>query len=74
MILTSPVCAGQAISGPKSGFAKCTTVQRAAVPLFAGWSFGKLFSPFRQVLGDKRRMIQFATIGMCIGLYIMMRK
>jgi hypothetical protein len=26
------------------------------------------------ILGSRRRMFQFATIGMCIGLYIMMRK
>jgi len=46
---------------------------RAALPL-GSWSFGKLFAPLGKILGDKRRMIQFATIGMCIGLYIMLRK
>jgi len=25
-------------------------------------------------LSDRRRMIQLATIGMCIGLYILMRR
>lgn len=25
-------------------------------------------------VGSRRRMLQFATIGMCIGLYILMRK
>jgi hypothetical protein len=38
------------------------------------WSLNNLFSPVQSALGNRRRMIQFATIGMCIGLYILMRK
>jgi hypothetical protein len=46
----------------------------AALPLAEGWSIGKLWSGIRAGLGNRRRMLQVATIGMCIGLYIMMRK
>jgi hypothetical protein len=42
-------------------------------PLLA-WNLDTIFSPVNSVLGNRRRMIQFATIGMCIGLYILMRK
>jgi hypothetical protein len=46
-----------------------------SVPLLAdGWSWRKLFNPVQSALGNRRRMIQFATIGMCLGLYILMRK
>jgi hypothetical protein len=44
------------------------------LPLAEGWSIGKLWSGVRAGLGNRRRMLQVATIGMCIGLYIMMRK
>jgi hypothetical protein len=47
---------------------------RRALPLAEGWSFSKFFAPIRNALGNRARMIQVATIGMCIGLYIMMRK
>jgi hypothetical protein len=33
-----------------------------------------IFSPVQSALSNRRRMIQFATVGMCIGLYILMRK
>ena len=44
-----------------------------SAPLLA-WNWNNLFSPVQSALGNRRRMIQFATIGMCIGLYILMRK
>jgi hypothetical protein len=44
-------------------------------PLFAdGWGLGRFLSSAESFLADRRRMIQFAVIGMCIGLYILMRK
>lgn len=50
-------------------------VRRAAVPaLVAGWSLTKAFSYVETALGSQRRMIQLATLGMCIGLYILMRR
>jgi hypothetical protein len=73
-LIALPVSAYQTPCGQPSARAARPPVQMARRPLVAGWSFGKLFSPFRRILGNKRRMIQFATIGMCIGLYIMMRK
>ncbi len=42
-------------------------------PLLA-WNWQTLFNPVQSALSNRRRMIQFATIGMCIGLYILMRK
>jgi hypothetical protein len=46
-----------------------------ATPLLAdGWNWRTLFNPIQSALGNRRRMIQFATIGMCLGLYILMRK
>ncbi len=46
-----------------------------SAPLLAdGWSWRTLFAPVQSALGNRRRMIQFATIGMCLGLYILMRK
>jgi len=44
-----------------------------SVPVLA-WNWGTLFNPVQSALGNRRRMIQMATIGMCIGLYILMRK
>ena len=50
-------------------------ITMVAAPLPAdGWGWRSLFHPFESALGNRRRMIQFATIGMCIGLYILMRK
>jgi hypothetical protein len=46
-----------------------------AAPLVAeGWSWRKLYRPFENALGSRRRMVQFGVVGMCIALYIMMRK
>ena len=51
------------------------TVRSAPVALLAGsWSVGKLWHYVETGVGDRRRMFQLATIGMCIGLYIMMRR
>ena len=46
----------------------------SAPSLVHAWSWNTLFGPVQTALGNRRRMIQFATIGMCIGLYILMRK
>jgi hypothetical protein len=34
------------------------------------WSWSKVTKPFQVVQGSRRTMVQFATIGMCIALYI----
>ena len=39
-----------------------------------GWGWRNLLTSFESAFGNRRRMIQLATIGMCIGLYIMMRR
>jgi hypothetical protein len=36
----------------------------------AGW-LGRIFAPIRSALGNRTRMVQVATIGMAIGLFIM---
>lgn len=50
------------------------TASLSAPLLAGGWKWRNLFLPVESALGNRRRMIQFATIGMCIGLYILMRK
>jgi len=47
--------------------------RQASPALVAGWT-DLVAKPFQSVLNDRRRMIQFATIGMCVALFIMMRK
>ena len=37
-------------------------------------SLGRVLQFLEAKLSDRRRMIQLATIGMCIGLYILMRR
>jgi hypothetical protein len=48
----------------------------ASAPLLAegGWGWRNLLTSFESAFGSRRRMMQLATIGMCIGLYIMMRR
>jgi hypothetical protein len=41
-------------------------------PLAAG-SWQSFLTPVESVLGSRRRMIQLAFVGVCIGLYILMR-
>ena len=45
----------------------------AATPVLA-WSVGRSWSRVETFLSNRARMVQMATIGMCIGLYILMRK
>ncbi len=43
--------------------------------LFAATTgLGRVLSFLESTLSDRRRMIQLAALGMCIGLYILMRK
>ena len=51
----------------------CPQTMSVSAPLL-GWNWGTLWGPVQSALGNRRRMFQFATIGMCIGLYILMRK
>jgi hypothetical protein len=49
--------------------------QVAAGPrLPVAFSLDRIFSPIERFLGNRHRMIQFAVIGVCIGLYILMRR
>lgn len=41
--------------------------------LASGWGLSRLWHKGEVFLSDRRRMIQLATLGMCIGIYIMMR-
>jgi hypothetical protein len=40
----------------------------------SGLVLGSLFTPIKTLLSNRSHMIQMATIGMCIALFIMMRK
>ena len=44
-----------------------------ATPVLA-WSVGRTWSRVETFLSNRARMVQMATIGMCIGLYILMRR
>jgi hypothetical protein len=69
LLLPPPAAAGSPCTHPDACFG--TTSISAPLP---GWSWNSLFAPIQTALGNRRRMFQFATIGMCIGLYILMRK
>jgi hypothetical protein len=65
--------AGQPATSPRPA------VTCVAAPLFGdSWGvrrgIGTAWNFVESGLSDRRRMIQLATIGMCIGLYIMMRR
>ncbi len=51
-----------------------TTATVSPVVLAEGWTWGKLYHYLESALGSRRHMLQFGVIGMCIALYIMMRK
>src|SRR5260370_40864817 len=69
---------------PATSFAAGQPSPRPAVTCVAAPLFGDSWGVRRGIgtawnflesgLSDRRRMIQLATIGMCIGLYIMMRR
>jgi hypothetical protein len=44
-----------------------------AAPLFA-LSLDTVFRPIERVLSSRTRMIQMAVLGMCLGLWILMRR
>ena len=69
LLLIQPALAGEYEPHPEAP-AQTASV---SVPLLA-WNWGTLFNPVQSALGSRRRMFQMATIGMCIGLYILMRK
>jgi hypothetical protein len=54
----------------------CSTapVRRGADPVLVAGAVGRAFSYVETALSNRRRMIQLATLGMCIGLYILMRR
>jgi hypothetical protein len=52
------------------------SVARPAAPtsfLASGWGISRVWHKGEVFLSDRRRMIQLATLGMCVGIYIMMR-
>jgi hypothetical protein len=42
--------------------------------LAEGWKWRNLLHLVESLFGSRRRMIQLAMVGMCIGLYILMRR
>ncbi len=47
---------------------------RAPVVLAAAWRGSGVWHLAETAVNSRRRMIQFATIGFCIGIYILMRR
>jgi hypothetical protein len=45
-------------------------LKAGTLPVADGW-LGRLFGPIRSALGNRSRMVQIATVGMAIGLFIM---
>jgi hypothetical protein len=45
-----------------------------ALVLASDWGPGHLWHRGEVFLSDRRHMIQLATLGMCLGLYILMRR
>jgi hypothetical protein len=73
LLFQSPNAPAQASPASISRLSQSAVV--AATPVFAGgWSLNRLLSPLQSLLNSRARMIQFAAIGMCIGLYILLRR
>lgn len=49
-----------------------TVLQTPPAPLLDGMRW--LWGPVEWALGNQRRMLQVATVGVCLALWIMMRK
>jgi len=45
----------------------------ATAVLADGWSLSRAWGWVENALSNRRRMIQMATVGLCLGLYILMR-
>ena len=73
LLLQSPIAPAQA--SPASASRICQPAVILAAPVFGGgWSLNRVLSPLQSLLNSRARMIQFAAIGMCIGLYILLRR
>lgn len=46
----------------------------ASAPPLLAFDWHRLLGPLDAVLGNRRRMVQLATVGVCIALYIMLRR
>jgi hypothetical protein len=67
--------AAAASGNPTNPSPLATHTRPAAVLLVAeGWSIRRTFGKVETFLSDRRRMIQLATVGMLIGLFILLRK
>ncbi len=67
-----PVAGAAPLPGAPARVASAAATRPAAPPLASGWT--SFWAFMRSVVGNRRTMLQVATIGMCIGLFIMMRK
>lgn len=52
----------------------CSQGEGSQILLAEGVSPGKMWKPIQWVMGNQRRMLQIATIGMCLGLWIMLKR
>jgi hypothetical protein len=71
IFLALPPAVSSAAAQPPSGAPRPTAVAPAAVVAI---SLDTIFHPIETFLCNRRRMVQMAVIGMCIGLYILMRR
>lgn len=47
---------------------------RRAALFGQGWSWRKLYDPVESGLSSRRSIVQMGAIGMCIGIYLLMRR
>jgi hypothetical protein len=60
----------KAADQPSPSFSLPSKSPGTAISEETGWSWTRIFKPFEFVQGSRRNMVQLATIGMCIALYI----
>ena len=73
LLFQSPIAPAQASPASVSRLSQPAVM--LAAPVFGGgWSLNRLFSPVQSLLNSRARMIQFAAIGMCVGLYILLKR
>src|SRR3954464_2473963 len=73
-LAATPAPAGAA-PRTETNAARPTAVARVAPPLAEeGWSLARIWTTISGGMRSQRSMVLLATIGMCIALYIMLRK
>jgi hypothetical protein len=75
LLQPAPVEAGQPHVQALRLNAGSQTTQVVSTPfVLEAWSWRTMLAPVESALGSRRHMLQLGMVGMCIGLYILMRK